>query len=315
MSAVMKFSVIKPSQASRAVDRCEECITRAGVSALTSESHLVRRNLERLILEKSELQTVEESLSNSREDLRLVAADSGAVVTFKTVVLASTSRLFRRLHQRRSDFDARSHFLLSEVTLETLRDVKSFVLSGRIELRADNIERLFLAALHLEMDALVDACREYLARFFADLAEIILRLGSHHCAVEPLAERLRRELCSDPLKYARTLTRLSAESFVSLITRRDFSVMTEDAVASLVLHWKCNAEASSGEDQPEVDLALLHSIRFGLVSQAMKARLRNIFGNVVADFEESQWELKGRHYRKLPRPGYFLGCSGLIGTY
>ena len=235
-----------------------------------------------------------------------ITSIDGSVLTVDKEVLSSMSRTFHDFLGANPGFSDSSRFC-SKIKDEPLRAILSFLLSGTIEFRLDNVRTIFEAARHLQIECLVDAALEFLCARPKELLEVLLDLVYLHRDLGQVAEKVIQRVCKSPKSYRDTLVRLNGKYFSEILERDEFAVESEDEIVDFVICWY-----KEGQPRSSVEILWVAStVRLAFLSKGWRGlpRLMSTF-----DWVESLRSLTRTptSYSKKPRTSYASQVSARL---
>ncbi|GFR77091.1 kelch-like ech-associated protein [Elysia marginata] len=162
-------------------------------------------------------------------DVTLHTADTAADgIKAHKVVLAGSSEYFRGMFTRGMREVTMSEVCIREgnITREALCQLVDFAYTGEIHITQDNVQRLLVAALFLQMRHVIEACTVYLEQQLdqSNCLGIMEFARAHDCMeLEAKARRFVHQHFCDVSKNEEILD-LSAEDMAEIVQREDLNI-------------------------------------------------------------------------------------------
>ena len=155
------------------------------------------------------------------------------------VVLSATSAYFNAMFTTNMVERQMEKVTLQGVNHEALRDLVSFLYGGVLDLNNNNVQHLLSGASLLQLDAVKDACENFLLRKLHPTNCITVKSLADTFSCEKLLDAANSFLEKNFVEVSNSeeFFQLSCEGILDLISKDDLNVHSEEQVFESVLRW------------------------------------------------------------------------------
>lgn len=173
-------------------------------------------------------------------------------------VLASCSDYFRAMFTDAMRESRQNEICLNGVTAQGIELLLNYAYTSKLELNLANVQDVLSAASHVQMDAVVDACTNYLQSQLDNENCVDLITISETYSLEKLRQKCYRFICAHLYEFSikNEINRLARHQLEHILSC-DFPVdCTEETVLRIVLQWIDSQRADI-----KIAHRLLHNVR------------------------------------------------------